>query len=136
MKNRTKTFLFCLVLLPVVELLAQSNVNNLGFPSPNNSFLNAVGGTSGVGVNLYSGTAQVNIPICELSSRVLNVPVSLQYTAGRGVKVQDFATSVGLGWQLSAGGSISRVVRGFPDEFPNGYLGTLHYGQKIKQDLA
>ena len=136
MKNRTKTFLFCLVLLPVAELLAQSNLNNLGFPSPNNSFLNAVGGTSGVGVDLYSGAAQVNVPICELSSRVLNVPVSLQYTAGRGVKVQDFATSVGLGWQLAAGGSISRVVRGFPDEFPNGYLGTLHYGQKIKQNLA
>lgn len=136
MKNKTKTFLFCLVLLPVAELIAQSNLNNLGFPSPNNSFLNAVGGPSGVGVDLYTGAAQANIPICELSSRVLNVPVSLQYTAGRGVKVQDYATSVGLGWQLAAGGSISRVVRGFPDEFTNGYLGTLRYGQKIKRNLA
>ncbi len=136
MKNRTKTLLFCLILLPVAELIAQSNLNNLGFPSPNNSFLNAVGGTSGVGVDLYTGAAQVSIPLCELSSRALNVPVSLQYTAGRGVKVQDFATSVGLGWQLAAGGSISRVVRGFPDEFPNGYLGTNRYGLKIKQNMA
>lgn len=136
MINKTKTLLLCFVLLPVAALFAQSNLNNLGFPSPNNNFLNSVAGSSGVGVDLYTGAAQVNIPLCELSSRALNIPVSLQYTAGRGVKVQDYATSVGLGWQLAAGGSISRVVRGFPDEFTNGYLGTLRYGRKIKQNLA
>ncbi|OQP56313.1 DUF5977 domain-containing protein [Niastella populi] len=134
--NKTKTLLLCFVLLPLAELFAQGNLNNLGFPSPNNSFLNSIGGSSGVGVDLYTGAAQVNIPLCELSSRALNIPVSLQYTAGRGIKVQDYATSVGLGWQLSAGGSISRVVRGFPDEFTNGYLGTLRYGRKIKQNMV
>lgn len=134
--KKTKTLLLFLALLPVVQLLAQGTVNNLGFPSPNNSFLNSVGGSSGVGIDLYTGSAQVNIPLFELTSRALNIPVMLSYTAGRGVKVQDYATSVGLGWQLSAGGSISRVVRGFPDEFTNGYLGTLRYGRKIKQNLA
>jgi YD repeat-containing protein len=136
MMNKTKTLILLLVLLPVAKLFAQGTLNNLGFPSPNNSFLNTVGGGSGVGVDLYTGTAQVNIPLCVLSSRALNIPVSLSYTAGRGVKVQDYATSVGLGWQLSAGGSISRVVRGLPDEFAKGYLGTFRFGRKIKQNLV
>lgn len=46
--------------------------------------------------------------------------------------MQDYASCAGLGWQLNAGGSIARVVRGFPDEFPNGYLGTGLTGQKLE----
>lgn len=113
-----------------VPLLSQTN--SLGLPSPNNSFLGNIGGGSGIGVDLYTGTAQVNIPICNLPGREMTIPVSLNYTAGRGVKLQEYAGSAGLGWQLNAGGSITRVVRGFPDEFPNGYLGTDLIGQKIE----
>ena len=95
------------------------------FPTPNNSFLGAAGlrSNSVVDVDLYTGAAEVNIPITTLASKELSIPISLNYTGGRGIRVQDYATFVGLGWQLNAGGSISRVVRGFPDEFPNGYLG-------------
>ncbi|MCC6289880.1 MAG: hypothetical protein IT249_18540 [Chitinophagaceae bacterium] len=131
-----KTGTLLLFLLPLFGTLAQNNLNNLGFPSPNNSFLNAVGGATGVGVELYTGAAQVNIPICNLASKELSIPVSLSYIGGRGIRVQDYATSTGLGWQLNAGGSISRVVRGFPDEFSNGYLGTGQWGKKIKQKYA
>lgn len=131
-----KTGILLVLLLPFYMVFGQSTLNNLGFPSPNNSFLSAVGGATGVGVDLYTGTAQVNIPICNLTSKELNIPVSLSYIGGRGIRVQDYATSTGLGWQLNAGGSISRVVRGFPDEFSNGYLGTGQWGKKIKQKFA
>lgn len=108
--------------------------NSLGFPSENNNFLGLIGSTStstGIGVDQYTGTAQINIPICNLGSKELNIPISLSYVGGRGIKLQTYATNVGLGWQLNAGGNISRVVRGYPDERPNGFLGTGLWGQHI-----
>lgn len=119
------SFIVVLFVLIYVKGLGQNSA--LAFPSPNNSFLGIaanIGSTSGVDVDLYTGTAKINIPITSLASNSVSIPVSLNYTGARGIRVQDYATSVGLGWQLNAGGSISRVVRCFPDEMPNGYLGT------------
>lgn len=130
MKRRTLLFVLTCGYLTV----AAQAPNNLGFPSESNSFLGSIGSSStatGIGVDLYTGTARINIPICNLGSKELSIPVSLNYVAGRGVKLQNFATPVGLGWQLNAGGNISRVVRGYPDERPNGYLGTGLWGQHI-----
>jgi YD repeat-containing protein len=122
-----KKFIFFIIVLLVVSKTNSQLANSMAFPSPNNTFLGAAGtggSGSGVDVDLYTGTALVNIPITSLASNSLSIPVSLSYTGGRGIKVQDYASFVGLGWQLNAGGAISRVVRGFPDEQPNGYLGT------------
>ena len=107
-------------------LLAQGSYpNNFTIPSANNNFLGKAGaGGTDVSIDLYTGAAQVQIPICALASRELNIPVSLNYVDGKGVKLHEYATQVGLGWQLSAGGSITRVVRAFPDDEENGYLGT------------
>lgn len=63
--------------------------------------------------NLYSGASSINVPI--------GGGVSLSYHTG-GNKVQDYASSVGLGWSLNAGGMITRIVRGLPDDLPNGYF--------------
>ena len=70
----------------------------------------------GVPVNLFTGTASPNIPIYELPSRSLSVPVSLVYTAGNGVQVTSVASEVGTGWELAAGGSVTCEVKGRPDE--------------------
>jgi len=120
--------LFYLFLFTLCPFLASTQTRNgLAFPSANNTFLGIAGNvrsTPGVSVDMYSGAAQVSIPVCNLPSRELTIPISLNYTGGKGIRVQDYAGSTGLGWALNAGGSISRVVRGFPDEFPQGYLGT------------
>lgn len=115
-----------------ISLKAQS-ISGLGLPSPNNNFLHSVSGPEGVGVDLYTGSATVSIPITELSGRDISIPVSINYSGGRGIKVQEYASKVGLGWQLSAGGNITRAVRGFPDEFANGYIGTGQWGKKVAQ---
>lgn len=73
-----------------------------------------------VNVNYYTGTSAVNIPLAELSGRELGVSVSLFYNS-QGNKVQDIPSSEGLGWSLSAGGMITRIVRGDPDDLTNGY---------------
>lgn len=65
-------------------------------------------------VSQYTGTAQVSVPLWQLSGRGISIPVDLLYQAS-GIKVQDVSGPVGLGWTLNAGGLITRVVRGRPD---------------------
>lgn len=55
------------------------------------------------------------IPIYTLSEGLLSVPISLEYN-GSGMKNQEVASWCGAGWNLNAGGMISRMVRGLPDE--------------------
>jgi hypothetical protein len=83
-------------------------------------------------VNLYTGTANVSIPICSLPAENINIPISLQYTAGNEIKLDYDVSNVGLGWNLQAGGMISRVLRGLSDEIPNGYAGVNNIGNKVE----
>lgn len=65
-------------------------------------------------VNLYTGRVDITIPIFEIKTGNISVPISLSYNTG-GVKVDDEASSVGLGWNLNAGGSIMRIVKDVED---------------------
>lgn len=88
-------------------------------PSPDASSLGKYGE---IPVSLFTGTASVNIPLFELQSKTLSMPISLSYH-GSGVKVEEYASWVGTGWSLNAGGVITRSIRGgFPDEEVNGIL--------------
>ena len=66
-------------------------------------------------VSSVTGRPDISIPIYNITSGSLKLPISLSYFAG-GIKVSQVATWVGLGWSLNAGGVISRTVRGLPDE--------------------
>jgi RHS repeat-associated protein len=66
-------------------------------------------------VSYSLGQAEVSIPIVEMASRQLTVPVSLSYD-GSGIHVDDISGTVGLGWLFQAGGSITREVACRPDE--------------------
>lgn len=72
-------------------------------------------------VNRSTGVPAISIPIHEIKVGPLSIPIGLNYHAG-GIKVDEKASWVGLGWNLSAGGMISRVVKGHPDEHENGHL--------------
>ncbi len=67
-------------------------------------------------VNYSSGALNTTIPLYTLSDGGLTVPIALHYNGSSGIKVEETATSVGLGWDLVAGGKIVRVVRDKPDE--------------------
>ena len=73
-----------------------------------------------IGVNHYTGSSVVSIPLAQLSGRELSVSASLSYN-NAGNRVQDVPSSEGLGWTLSAGGLITRIVRGDPDDLTNGF---------------
>lgn len=66
-------------------------------------------------VNLYTGLPDISVPIFEVKSGPLHLPIRLSYHAS-GIKYTDQASWVGLGWSLMAGGFISRNVNNKPDE--------------------
>jgi len=93
-------------------------------PSPNASALLRY---ANVPVDEHTGIPSVVLPIDQLSGRQLSVPITLSYHAA-GNKVQDVASNVGLGFVLNAGGVVTRVMRGLPDESAQGYQ---YNGKKV-----
>jgi hypothetical protein len=65
-------------------------------------------------VDLFSGDFSYNIPLFELPGPSGGYPFNLSYQAGIGMDQE--ATWVGLGWSLNPG-TITRQMRGLPDEF-------------------
>lgn len=75
-------------------------------------------------VSLNTGLANVSIPLYTISLDGLQLPLNLDYFTG-GIRVNEMASEVGLGWTLNLGGSISRAVRGNPDDLSGiGYMET------------
>lgn len=66
-------------------------------------------------INISGGRPDVTVPIYTINEPGISFPVAYNYGTG-GVKVDEVASSYGLGWNLIAGGSITRVVRGVMDE--------------------
>ncbi|WP_299190295.1 hypothetical protein [uncultured Aquimarina sp.] len=67
-------------------------------------------------VSLYTGTPEISIPLYQYSGRELSLPMQLSYDA-QGVKVEQQASWVGLSWNLTIGGRVSRIVNGMPDDY-------------------
>lgn len=97
-----------LLLLNVRLLMAQDNVDKVplsfGVSKPQS------------GLSSNSGTLAVQVPLENLGM----IPVALSYAA-TGIKVEQRAGVVGLGWDISTDAYITREVRGLPDDGTNGY---------------
>ena len=65
-------------------------------------------------VSHATGIPDITIPIYEIKLGDFTLPISISYHAS-GIKVDDVASTVGLGWTLNAGGAITRQVFGAPD---------------------
>lgn len=60
--------------------------------------------------NMYTGSATVNIPLHTISFDGWNLPLSLSYDTS-GIRANQDASEVGLGWVLNATGVITRIVK-------------------------
>lgn len=67
-------------------------------------------------VDMSTGKVNVKVPITTVGTPDLQIPIGLNYTTG-GIKLRDVASWVGLGWNLSAGGKITRMLNRFPDTY-------------------
>lgn len=100
-------------------------------------FLAFIVGTAQSQVNLQTGSATFGLPVFNWQDNKsrLNATVALSYSSGNGLRVNEVASNVGQGWNLLAGGYITRVQNGEPDDqkpregafndltkYPPGYL--------------
>ena len=122
-------FLFAFLIFGLTSVMAQEEegldnvINGFLMPSPESQeFIKNINSS----VDLVSGKASLSVPLYALETPHMQVPISLNYSSG-GIKVDEIATDVGLGWSLSAGGRVTRVVFGEADEVPgSGYLEQLN----------
>lgn len=128
-----KKFLFLLLINQFIysqpSLNNSSNANDL-FISPPNPEARGLIKSFKHNVNLASGIPEINYPIVDLVQGDLNLNLSFEYNSS-GIKVDEIASNVGLGWRLSGVPKVTRVVKGLPDEFSNGYI----YNQTKVEDL-
>lgn len=69
-------------------------------------------------LNGSTGAFSYSVPIYTISEKDISLPISLDYSSV-GVKIDELSGIVGTDWNLNAGGVISRVMRGHPDEKVN-----------------
>lgn len=120
MKKNIKCALM-IILMQAISICgyAQSYNSNYKVDLPKPPFLSPEAASLGkygeIPVSEYTGVPQIEIPLYTVKSGELELPITLSYHAS-GIKVNQEATWVGLGWDLMAGGCISRIVSGSYDD--------------------
>lgn len=66
-------------------------------------------------IGYTTGSPNINIPLGSLQTGGYSLGVSLNYSS-TGIKVDEYASMVGMGWSLNFGGVVSRTVMDKPDE--------------------
>jgi hypothetical protein len=66
-------------------------------------------------VEVSTGKFGMNIPFTTIENQFLTLPISLSYSTS-GVKVDENSSEIGMGWNLIAGGQITRKVNGGADD--------------------
>lgn len=72
-------------------------------------------------VNEYTGTADISVPLYTIKCKDIEIPLVLRYDA-TGIKVEQEASWVGLGWNLMVGGCINYVCAGSHDQYTQSYI--------------
>lgn len=107
----TKKAILILVLV-LSFFYGKSQSSLISFPTPEASELGKYGQ---VPVSYFNGLPEISIPLYTLTCKDIELPLSLSYYAA-GNKPDEHPGWVGLGWNLNAGGMITRIVNGIRDE--------------------
>jgi hypothetical protein len=108
---------------------AQVGLPKIVYPSPENSHLFRF---QDYPMDYSTGLPQISIPVYEVKSGPLSVPISISYHAS-GRRVSDQDGPVAVGWALNAGGVISRTIHGSAD-FGSGNRPTYNFPYPFKVD--
>lgn len=107
-----KLSFFSLFWFSITLSSAQIGFETPVLPSPTAAGLGEYGE---IPVSHHTGVPNINIPLYTLQEGTLQLPISMSYHSS-GVRVDELASWVGLGWSLNAGGTITRTIMGTPDE--------------------
>lgn len=119
--------LACFFLLETITTLAAPSVSLAMMGPGQPEFTSYETGASPDLVNLTTGDFTYNIPVLDVPGPERSFSLPLTYRAG--IKLEQEASWVGLGWSLNAG-AIARSLNGYPDD-ANGQIMKSTYNQKI-----
>ncbi|MAO50591.1 MAG: hypothetical protein CML16_06905, partial [Pusillimonas sp.] len=122
-----KKYCFLIFSAIIVQLPCFGQVIDVPKVLPQSPNAASLGSYGQVPVGLFTGTPQLSIPLFELNVGKINLPISLSYSSN-GIRVDEIAGNVGLGWNLNAGGVITRSINDEADEsmtltLPNNFPG-------------
>ncbi len=100
-----------IVVICAVNSYGQNPIPEFNSPEPNAV---AVMQSIETPASYYTGAVNVSIPLYSFKAGGTTIPIELNYQTS-GIKVAQEATWVGLGWNLTTGGKITRIVRGVED---------------------
>ncbi|MEY2703536.1 MAG: hypothetical protein RLY43_2175 [Bacteroidota bacterium] len=108
-------FIFCLLLISnktySQSLAEKERLLDYNFPSYPKSPSTAIFSKYGeVQNSKYTGSNSPRINLYTIESPVMNIPLSLNYISGNGIKVNQEASNVGLGWMISLPTLIQTVM--------------------------
>ncbi|AFD08101.1 hypothetical protein Solca_3085 [Solitalea canadensis DSM 3403] len=112
-KLKLLVFLALFPLTSNAQYIQSDNVPKINLPSANAASLGQYGQ---VPVSLFNGLAQTSIPFYTIKVDNVTLPIELNYHAS-GIKPDNHPGWVGLGWNLTSGGTITRVINNGTDEF-------------------
>ncbi|WP_176842148.1 RHS repeat domain-containing protein [Chitinophaga filiformis] len=114
---KPRLLLLTVALLTSGTLKAQSNTSPLARITPPAPEAASISKYGIYPVSMFTGLPNISIPLYNIEIGDYSLPISLDYHSS-GIKVDDLASCVGLGWNINAGGVITRTVMGVPDEDP------------------
>ncbi|MBE6262361.1 MAG: hypothetical protein E7104_00090 [Prevotella sp.] len=101
-----------LLLFSMLSFLAHGQELPYKMPTPTASNLGKFGI---IPVSMYTGKADISIPIYQMKERGITLDINLRYDTS-GLLVNQLPGWTGHGWSLMAGGSITRKTNGMDDE--------------------
>lgn len=117
MKSHVVSYARAFVLMPLLFLLSVTgkgqNQPVYNVPGPEIANLGLYGQ---VPVSYYTGVPDISVPLHEIKVGKFSMPITASYHV-RSVKPNQTPGPLGLGWNLIAGGYITRNVRGYCDEY-------------------
>lgn len=129
-----KRFYFIFLLISIIGGTTHAQIPKVpqSLPSPNIASLGLFGE---IPVSCFTGTPDISIPLYEVTVGDQHVPFSMSYHAA-GIRPDQHPGWTGLGWNLNAGGAISRIVKGKPDELNvKDYIGLQEIGYYFHSDI-
>ncbi len=111
-KFSIKIFSIITLLLLSLQIINAQHVPNINYPSSTVSSFATYGD---VPVSMATGAANIGIPLYTIEDEGFSIPINLDYNSS-GIRINEHEGWLGTGWSLSAGGHITRVVKGIEDE--------------------
>lgn len=100
---------------PAFEPINQARIGEVLLPSPDAASLGKYGN---IPMGYASGRANISVPLFELKTQNLSVPISINYSTS-GFMVDEVGSRVGMSWSINMGGVITRTVYDAADELSN-----------------